>query len=64
VPFERGPEAEEAVAMATDDADVDKPKRVANFRQELLRYQSFRNQQEAHTSDEEPQENKGQQLSQ
>ncbi|XP_070201028.1 protein unc-93 homolog A-like [Littorina saxatilis] len=38
--------------------EEDKPKRV-NFRQELLRYQSFRNQQEVYTSDEElPEHNK------
>lgn len=41
--------------MATEEAE--KPKRV-NFRQELLRYQSLRNQQEVYTSDEETPEHK------
>ena len=43
--------------MATEE-EAEKPKRV-NFRQELLRYQSFRNQQEVYTSDEEAPEQKG-----
>ncbi|KAL8593384.1 hypothetical protein ACOMHN_060703 [Nucella lapillus] len=42
--------------MAAEEEE-NKPKRV-NFRQQILRYQSFRNQQEVYTSDEEAPEQK------